>query len=190
MFPGACGVGNACGTPLGWFSLIFSLWEVANRPEGLKIQKRPKIGPRKCHHPIGRNGLFWAPQVPRPNFGPFGPHGDPPRPPIFGVPNPFLQLVCHGSSVLDLECWGDVPVPHPPKGPSAFCGDGTGDRYLRPPAFEGNVRDAPGPRMSAVEREGVIGLNGEGRNQQTIPHAGHMPGTHHTPWLGYKFSNL
>ena len=189
MFPGACGVGNACGTPLGWFSLIFSLWEVANRPQRLKIQKRPKTGPRKCHHPIGRNGLFQAPQVPRPNFGPFGPHGDPP--PLFlgcriHFCNLFVMVLPFWKSNVGVMC----PYPHPPKGPSAFCGDGTGDRYLRPPALEGNFRDAPGPPMSAVEREGVIGLNGEGRNQQTIPHAGHMPGTHHTPLLGYKFSNL
>ena len=117
MFPGASGVGNACGTPLGWFSLIFSLWEVANRPQRLKIQKRPKIGPRKCHHPIGRNGLFWAPQVPRPNFGPFGPHGDPP-PYFWGAESIsatcFPWFVHFGPRMLG-QCAGTPPPPraHP-----------------------------------------------------------------------------
>jgi hypothetical protein len=114
MFPGACGVGNACGTPLGWFSLIFSLWEVANRPQRLKIQKRPKTGPRKCHHPIGRNGLFQAPQVPRPNFGPFGPHGDP-SPLFLGgrihFCNWFVMVLPFWTSNVGVMC----PYPTPPR---------------------------------------------------------------------------
>ena len=134
---------------------------------------------------------FSGPPGPQTKFWPLWAHGDPPLP-IFGVPNPFLQLVSHGSSILYLKCWGNVPAPPPPptKGSSAPRGDDTGDRYPRPPALEGNFRDAPWPPMSAVEREGVIGLNGKGGNQKTTPHARHMPGTRHTPLLGYKFSNL